>query len=72
MGGQRDCHFILQKGKSVTLSMATPGSGYEFPPQEVSWLQRDVLLFANSIGVKASDLHFLYVSAQDTSYLPSQ
>ncbi|KAJ5515014.1 HotDog domain-containing protein [Penicillium fimorum] len=35
-------------------------TGYHFPPQEVSWLRRDVLLFANSIGVSATDLHFVY------------
>lgn len=37
-----------------------PGAGYEFPAQEVSWLKRDALLFANSIGVTADELHFLY------------
>lgn len=42
--------------------MAVPGAGHEFPAQEVSWLKRDVLLFANSIGAKADELHFLYVS----------
>ena len=35
--------------------------GYTYPPQEVSWLKRDVLLFANSIGVQADEPHFLYV-----------
>ncbi|KAL3486065.1 HotDog domain-containing protein [Aspergillus germanicus] len=40
--------------------MSVVSHPHEFPPQEVSWLQRDVLLFANSIGVKANDLHFLY------------
>lgn len=40
-----------------------PGVGFEFPPVEVSWLKRDVLLFANSIGATYPDeLHFLYVS----------
>lgn len=34
---------------------------YEYPPQEVSWLQRDVLLFANSIGAHADEPQFLYV-----------
>ncbi|OJJ79116.1 uncharacterized protein ASPGLDRAFT_137506 [Aspergillus glaucus CBS 516.65] len=33
---------------------------HELPPLEVSWLQRDVLLFANSIGVTAKELHFLH------------
>src|SRR3954452_19284865 len=36
-------------------------AGYEFPTEEVSWLKRDVLLFANSIGCTADELHFLYV-----------
>ncbi|PHH67221.1 hypothetical protein CDD81_2990 [Ophiocordyceps australis] len=40
--------------------MAEPGVGFEYPAQEVSWLKRDVLLFANSIGCKADELHFLY------------
>ncbi|OQE82099.1 hypothetical protein PENNAL_c0038G01644 [Penicillium nalgiovense] len=40
--------------------MSAPGAGHEFPAQEVSWQKRDVLLFANSIGVKADELHFLY------------
>lgn len=43
--------------------MTAPGAGYEFPAQDVSWLKRDVLLFANSIGVKADELHFLYVNS---------
>lgn len=33
---------------------------YAFPPVRVTWLKRDVLLFANSIGVNAKDLHLLY------------
>jgi len=41
--------------------MSGPGVGFEFPPQEVTWLKRDVLLFANSIGCTADELHFLYV-----------
>lgn len=43
--------------------MAGPGVGFEYPSQEVSWLKRDVLLFANSIGATADELHFLYVSS---------
>ncbi len=38
-----------------------PGVGFEFPSYPVSWLKRDVLLFANSIGCTAEELHFLYV-----------
>jgi len=41
--------------------MSGPGVGFEYPRQEVSWLKRDVLLFANSIGCKSDELHFLYV-----------
>ncbi|KAK2788987.1 putative dehydratase nit22 [Emmonsiellopsis sp. PD_33] len=34
---------------------------FSYPPQEVSWLKRDALLFANSIGCRANgELHFLY------------
>ncbi|OJJ36648.1 hypothetical protein ASPWEDRAFT_108689 [Aspergillus wentii DTO 134E9] len=40
--------------------MSAPGAGHQFPSQEVSWQKRDVLLFANSIGCKADELHFLY------------
>ncbi|KAF9885528.1 hypothetical protein FE257_012856 [Aspergillus nanangensis] len=40
--------------------MSAPGAGHEYPAQEVSWQKRDVLLFANSIGIKADELHFLY------------
>jgi peroxisomal enoyl-CoA hydratase 2 len=42
--------------------MGGPGVGFEYPPTQVSWLKRDVLLFANSIGATADELHFLYVS----------
>ncbi|KJZ78425.1 hypothetical protein HIM_02463 [Hirsutella minnesotensis 3608] len=40
--------------------MSGPGVGFEYPRQELSWLKRDALLFANSIGCKADELHFLY------------
>ncbi|RGP78823.1 hypothetical protein FLONG3_3021 [Fusarium longipes] len=40
--------------------MSGPGVGFEYPPVEVKWLQRDVLLFANTIGATADELHFLY------------
>ncbi|CAJ0544079.1 Ff.00g040720.m01.CDS01 [Fusarium sp. VM40] len=40
--------------------MSGPGVGFEYPPVEVKWLQRDVLLFANTIGAAADELHFLY------------
>ena len=42
--------------------MPDPGVGFEYPRTEVSWLKRDVLLFAVSIGADAKDeLHFIYV-----------
>lgn len=40
--------------------MSGPGVGFQYPAQPVSWLKRDVLLFANSIGAKNDELHFLY------------
>lgn len=43
-------------------------AGYNFASQGVSWLRRDVLLFANSIGIPAADVHFLYVR-QLNSYI---
>ncbi|KAL1410792.1 hypothetical protein Q8F55_001734 [Vanrija albida] len=39
---------------------AGPGQGFKYEPQEVTWLQRDLLLFANSIGATADELHLLY------------
>lgn len=54
------------------------GAGHEFPTEEVSWLKRDVLLFANSIGCTADELHFLYVCSNfvpngpPTDSLPAQ
>lgn len=40
--------------------MPDPGVGFEYPTTEVSWLKRDVLLFAASIGCTVDELHFLY------------
>ncbi|KAL7628601.1 hypothetical protein AAE478_000116 [Parahypoxylon ruwenzoriense] len=40
--------------------MSGPGAGFEHPPTEVSWTKRDALLFANSVGCTADELHFLY------------
>ncbi|KAF2115791.1 HotDog domain-containing protein [Lophiotrema nucula] len=38
-----------------------PGVGFEFPSFEVTWMKRDLLLFAASIGATYPDeLHFLY------------
>lgn len=41
--------------------MSGPGVGFEYPPVKVTWLQRDVLLLANTIGATVDELHFLYV-----------
>lgn len=49
--------------------MAGPGAGFEYPPVEVSWLKRDVLLFANSIGCTADELHFLYVRYRSAHFV---
>lgn len=38
-----------------------PGVGFEYPRKEVAWNQRDALLFANTVGCTADELHFLYV-----------
>ncbi|TID25212.1 Thioesterase/thiol ester dehydrase-isomerase [Venturia nashicola] len=52
--------------------MAGPGVGHEYPPVQVSWLKRDVLLFANSIGCTAADeLHFLYELHPQFSAFPT-
>jgi hypothetical protein len=42
--------------------MSNPGVGFQYPSVPVTWLKRDVLLFANSIGATADELHLLYVS----------
>jgi len=51
--------------------MSGPGVGFEYPPQEVSWLKRDVLLFANSIGCTTDELHFLYELHPDFAVFPT-
>ncbi|KAE8372066.1 trimethyllysine dioxygenase TmlH [Aspergillus bertholletiae] len=51
--------------------MSAPGVGFEYPPQEVSWLKRDALLFANSIGAKSDELHFLYELHPDFAIFPT-
>jgi len=40
--------------------MSGPGVGFQFPSIPVSWMKRDLLLFANSIGATTDELHFLY------------
>ncbi|CAN8098660.1 unnamed protein product [Discula destructiva] len=51
--------------------MSSPGVGFEYPYQPVAWLKRDALLFANSIGVKADELHFLYELHPDFAVFPT-
>jgi hypothetical protein len=46
---------------SISVIMSGPGAGFEYPSTEVSWLKRDVLLFAVSIGCTVEELHFIYV-----------
>jgi len=41
--------------------MSGPGAGHEYPSEAVSWLKRDVLLFAVSIGATVDELHLIYV-----------
>ncbi|RYP54352.1 hypothetical protein DL768_000926 [Monosporascus sp. mg162] len=45
--------------------MSGPGVGFEYPRKEVSWTKRDALLFANSIGCTADELHFLYGNTEE-------
>ncbi|KAG9257940.1 putative peroxisomal dehydratase [Emericellopsis atlantica] len=51
--------------------MPDPGVGFEYPPVEVTWLKRDVLLFANTIGATADELHFLYELHPDFAVFPT-
>ncbi|KAK5990566.1 putative dehydratase NIT22 [Cladobotryum mycophilum] len=51
--------------------MSGPGVGFEYPAKQVSWLKRDVLLFANSIGATANELHFLYELHPDFAVFPT-
>ncbi|CAF9909652.1 MAG: hypothetical protein HETSPECPRED_009487 [Heterodermia speciosa] len=51
--------------------MSGPGVGFEYPVQEASWLKRDVLLFAHSIGCTADELHFLYELHPDFQVFPT-
>ena len=45
----------------ATMSEKGVGAGHKFEPYAVTWLQRDVLLFANSIGATVDELQFIYV-----------
>lgn len=43
--------------------MPNPGENFQLPAAEVSWLQRDLLLFAVSIGITTDELNFIFVGA---------
>jgi len=51
--------------------MSGPGAGHQYPSYDVSWLKRDLLLFANSIGCTVDELHFLYELHPDFSAFPT-
>jgi hypothetical protein len=36
-------------------------AGFKLTATPVAWLKRDLLVFANSIGIGKDELHFLYV-----------
>ncbi|KAK6193128.1 hypothetical protein LQW54_012780 [Pestalotiopsis sp. IQ-011] len=51
--------------------MSGPGVGFEYPATEATWLKRDVLLFANSIGCTHEELHFLYELDDNFAVFPT-
>ncbi|KAI1103297.1 Thioesterase/thiol ester dehydrase-isomerase [Jackrogersella minutella] len=51
--------------------MSGPGAGFEYPPTEVSWTKRDILLFANTVGCTSNELHFLYELDPNFSVFPT-
>ena len=51
----------IEERRHDNTKMSSPGAGFEYPRTEVSWVKRDALLFANSIGCTSDELHFLYV-----------
>ncbi|ORY14808.1 HotDog domain-containing protein [Clohesyomyces aquaticus] len=51
--------------------MSSPGAGFEFPTFPVTWLKRDLLLFAASIGCTYDELHFLYELHPNFSAFPT-
>ncbi|KAL5611809.1 hypothetical protein BROUX41_000616 [Berkeleyomyces rouxiae] len=51
--------------------MFGPGVGFEYPPLPVSWNRRDLLLFANSIGCTADELHYLYERHPEFAAFPT-
>ncbi|KAK8140517.1 hypothetical protein PG984_000583 [Apiospora sp. TS-2023a] len=51
--------------------MSGPGAGFEYPAKEVSWLKRDALLFAASIGCTSDELQFLFELDPNFSVFPT-
>ena len=58
---------MTEPGVSVGVGVGV-GVGFEFPPRKVSWLKRDTLLFNLSIGCKADEPQFVYVSLSLSLY----
>jgi len=48
--------------------MSEPWRNFRYPSKKVSWVKRDVLLFALSVGVKADDIHLLFVRISRQSH----
>lgn len=61
-------YFFPRIKISKNQKMSGPGAGFEYPPVEVSWLKRDALLFAVSIGGSIDDLPFVFVSDHFKAY----
>jgi peroxisomal enoyl-CoA hydratase 2 len=41
--------------------MPAPGENFSLGSKEVTWLKRDLLLFAASIGIVTDELNFVFV-----------
>lgn len=48
--------------------MTSPGENFQFPSAEVSWLKRDLLLFAVSIEASTDDLNTVFTSTGSIAY----
>ncbi|KAL1306337.1 hypothetical protein AAFC00_005054 [Neodothiora populina] len=44
---------------------------YQYEPKPAAWLKRDILLFANSIGCTAAEMHYLYELHPDFAAFPA-
>lgn len=54
--------------ETVTSRQST---GFEYPPIPISWLKRDILLFANSIGCTSDEPQFLFEEHPDFTMFPT-